>query len=149
MPEKDDSAKMSITFNDITFRDVDEYIMDMKNIFAQMIKTYQNFVENTKTYVSKTDLDKMKEKLKTTLSGLQQELKERLDYITDSNKVDPEVVGDKKTRLIQLKSLNESIDISKNTLDNLQNLLDFYNKRVLDKTISTQKGIISRKKNSI
>ncbi len=140
--------RMILKYNDTVFRDMDEFIMDMKNIFAQMVKTFQNYVEKTKTYISKNELDKLKTSLNEELTRLQEELKNRLDYITDNNKIDESITGDKRAKLIQLKALNDSLDITKNTLENLGDLVTFYNKRVLDEKLVAKKGIISRKKDN-
>ncbi len=146
--EKNNTDKTILKFNNTVFRDINEFIMDMKNIFVQMINTYQEFVDIIKTYTDKKKLEELKISLNDKLSQFQEELKKRLDYVTDTNQVDLFIVGDKRPKLMQLKALNNSLDITKNTLENLDSLTDFYNNRVLDQKIAARKGIISRKKDN-
>ncbi len=145
---QNNTDKTILKFNNTVFRDIDEFIMDMKNIFTQMIKTYQGFIEATKTYTDKKDLEELKISLNNKLSQFQEELKKRLDYITDTNQVDLFVVDDKRPKLMQLKALNNSLDITKNTLETMGSLADFYNNRILANNIVTRKGIISQKKDN-
>ena len=79
------------------------------------------------------------------LKQMQEELGKRLDYITDNNKVDESVIGENKSRLIQLKALNSSLSLNTNIQENLSQLVEFYNNRILDKKLAVTNKIIYSK----
>ena len=43
---KTDFDKFKIEYNGTQFKDINEYVMDLKNIFTQMLETYKKFTTN-------------------------------------------------------------------------------------------------------
>ena len=138
----------AIKFKDITFRNVDEFIIDLKNIFSQITNCYHNFITNKALYTDRAKLQQENKPLIEKVHQLQKDLKERLDFITDPNQVSESTVGDKRSKLIQLKTLNNSLDLTKDLERNMKTLLGFFNARILDSSLSITSKIISRKNNN-
>ena len=123
--------KFKIKYKGVEFRDINEYITDLKNIFIQMVNIYEEFKQKRHPIKDKTELNTLNILMNEQLKNLQEKLHDKLDYITDSNKVSETLINKARSKLIQLKSLNESIDIIKNPEQNINRLTDFYYKRVL------------------
>ncbi len=124
--------KFEIRFNNTDFEDIHEFVFDMKNIFIQMKELSKGF-ETRKTASkgqkeSKKEIELSENKLSELISALEQ----RLDYIIDPNKVSELIVGNVRSKLIQLKSLSSSVDIKESPGDNINRLLEYYHKRILE-----------------
>jgi len=120
---KIDFNKFRIKFNGITFKDIDEFILDLRNILNQMKEEYK--------ILNKNQLEKQKLLFNSNLKKLFNELQKRLNYITNSNKIAEYMVGKARPKLIQFKSLVDSMDITRDIEDNINKLNEFYDKRIL------------------
>ena len=144
----DNLSPDTINFKDIAFRNVDEFIIDLKNIFSQIKNCYHNFITNKALYADRAKLQQENKPLIEKVHQLQKDLQERLDFITDPSQVGESTVGNKRSKLIQLKTLNSYLDLTKDLEKNMKILLDFFNTRILDSGISITSKIISRKNNN-
>ncbi len=130
--------KFKIKFNGTDFRDIHEFVFDMKNIFIQMKELSKEFGTRKKASKGQKESKKEIELLENKLSELIRTLEQRLDYIIDPNKVSELIVGNVRPKLIQLKSLSSSVGITESSKDNINRLLEYYHKRILEekKTVS-------------
>lgn len=140
---KIDLNKFKIEYNGTQFKDINEYVIDLRNIFTQMFEIYNQFRKNTIT--DKTKLEELKLSINKQLGSLQEELQKRLNYITNSNNVSKTLVGKVRGKLMQLKSLNATMDIVKNPEHYISRLSNFYNKRVLEENLIVTQKIYSNR----
>ena len=132
--------KFKIEFNGVLFRNIHEFIIDFKNIFTQMDETYKKFKIHEE-YFTEQERKEQIELMKNKLKKLKVELEKKLDYITDSNKVSNTLIGKERHKLLQLKSLSQSIDTTKDFESGLNSLINFYNNRVVEKRVAVTKKI--------
>lgn len=137
--------KFKIEYNGTQFRDIDEFVSDLRNIFSQMHDIYKVFSKKADSIMDEKELQKLSESICMKLKHLQDELQGKLNYITDSNKVSQDLVNKARPKLMQLKSLNESIDIFKDTRSNLNRLVNFYFNRVLEQNLINTHKVYSHK----
>lgn len=137
---KTDFDKFKIEYKGTRFKDINEYVMDLKNIFTQIAETYKKFKTDKKSIYDKKKAEKLRSLKTEHLVNMREELQNKLNYITDGNKVSEIVVGKIRGKLLQLKSLNTAFDITKNPEKNITMLWDFFNKRILEQNLTvTQK----------
>ncbi len=137
---KTDFNKFKIEYKGTQFKDINEYVIDLKNIFTQMLETYKKFTTDEKSIFDKKKVEEFRALKIEQLREMQEELQNKLNYITDSNKISETVVGKMRGKLMQLKSLNITIDITRDTGKNITMLWNFFNKRILEQNLTvTQK----------
>ncbi len=138
-----DPDKFKIKYNGTRFKDINEFVMDLKNIFSQFNDIYEKLKKN----ILNTDGPEVLHPLIVErLEGLQKDLQKKLSYITDPDKVSKTLIGKTRSKLIQLKSLNRTTDLTKDTENNITRICDYYNKRVLEKNLIITKKIYSYNK---
>jgi len=135
-----------IKFNGTVFRDINEFIIDLQNIFTQMNQIYQKFKLESKNIKDKKQIKELEKQIIPKITELQDELQQKLQYITDEKKVNPDLVGENRGKLVQLKSLVFHTDLSNNTEENLNKLTDFFKTRVLSSNIAITGKIFLRKR---
>lgn len=133
-----------IKFNSVVFRDISEFVVDMRNIFAQFLQVYGKIAKLYEIIPNKEEAREKSSVLFIQLKELQNQLIERLNYITDSNQIDESMVGPQRPKLMQLKRLAE-VNLDTNLKENMENLIDYYFNRVLEQKIAVTK-IFSNKK---
>ncbi len=137
--------KFKIEYNGTQFRDIDEFVSDLRNIFSQMQGIYKVFSKKADSITDENELHKLSELICAKLKYLQDELHGKLNYITDPDKVSQDLVDKARPKLMQLKSLNKSIDIFKDTGRNLYRLVNFYFNRVLEQNLINAQKVHSHK----
>ncbi|MBU1075954.1 MAG: hypothetical protein KKH98_01590 [Spirochaetes bacterium] len=92
-------------------------------------------------------------KLKEQTSQLNEQLKKiqniltkKLSYITNEEQVDQSMIGDIRPKLIQLKNLNQSSDITVNPEESVNKLVDFFSNRILISKVAITGKIFPHKK---
>lgn len=145
---KSNPSRFIIKFNNIIYRDIDEFIMDMKNIFTQIIQIYNTFKNESKNIIKKEDLSNLFESMIKKIHPLLRDLEEKLSYITDPMLIDESLIGTKRSKLVQLKSLISYTDLSKNIGENINKFTDFFYNRILEEKVALTKKIISHNKNN-
>ena len=133
--------KFKIEYNGTHFEDINEFVIDLRNIFIQITEIYKIFKKKENDTNEKTELKNQESIANEKLKSLQNELQKKLDYITDSNRISETLLGKVRSKLIQLKSLNKTTDITKDSEYNIGRLVDFYYKRILE-----EKSAVIRKK---
>lgn len=124
--------RSKIQFNNVIFRDINEFVIDLKNIFNQMVSIKNILVTE---YIINT-FQEMSHPLTQKLKDLEKELKEKINYITDSKKVDPAVVGDIRVKLIQFRALLQSTNITDDIKKNVDKIVEHFSTRVLENKIA-------------
>ncbi len=137
--------RFKIQFKNIVFRDINEFVIDLKNIFAHINQLYQTYIVDVSIEKNKETLDKLTKELNSNLKTLQKELQDKLLYITNTDLIDSSMIGKVRPKLIQLKSLTSSIDITSNYEDNIKQLTEFFTNRVLESKIAITGKIITSK----
>ena len=146
MEEKNSKAnpeRFKLQFQGTAYRDIDEFIIDLRNIFTQMFEAYSRYREDTKNILDKRPRLKI---MQEHLKPLQEELQNKLLYITDTSKIDESIIGEKRSKLIQLKNLNTYTDLTVNTEEQINKLFDFFYNRILEEKIAITGKFIPRKK---
>ncbi|MDD5067215.1 MAG: hypothetical protein PHF84_09230 [bacterium] len=137
--------KFKIKYNDIVFKDINEFVVDLGNIFTLMSKAFQDFKADS-SLMTGEEMKQQLEVIASTLKCMKDDLEKRLDYITDTNQVSETVTGKVRSKLLQLNALSRSIDFSKDTANNLDILTEFYYKRVLEEKVAVTGKFFSKKK---
>ena len=137
--------KFEIKYDGTQFSDIHEFIIDLRNIFSHMQGIYKKFKKIENTVADETKAEKLTSLMNEELKNLQNELQNRLDYITDSDMVSETLVQEARGKLMQLKSLNRSIDTTKDPGHNIARLVNFYNTRVLEKELAITREVYSHR----
>ncbi len=138
---KTDFDKFKIEYKGTRFKDINEYVIDLKNIFTQIVETYKKFTTDEKSIFNKEKKETLGSLKTEQLREMQEKLQNKLNYITDANKVSEIVVGKIRGKLLQLKSLNTSFDITKDPGKNITMLWNFFNKRILEQNLTVTEKI--------
>lgn len=135
-----------IEFNGIQFRDINEFVVDLQNIFVQLTDIYNNFEKKKIRLYDPDEILNLKNEMEKKLAELYEELKQKLEYITDPNQVDASLVGDIKHTLVQFKNFIQNKDIINEPEIYIKEFKDFYYNRILDQEIASIKNFHSYKK---
>lgn len=118
--------RYKIEFNGTIFRDINEFVIDLNNIVSKLKNIYDRYSDK-KSKDNKDDQYKQLLKIKDIIMA-------RLDYITNTDKVDITITGVIRSKLIQFKTLLDSQN-SNDLVINIKNALYYYYNRILNKNI--------------
>lgn len=135
--------RFKIVYNDTVFKDVNEFVRDMGNVFAQMFQV----IKDNKRDLDLADEEKRKEtaaRMAGLLEPLKQELLKRLAYITDTERVSENLTAALRPKLLQFKALADSMDFARDQEEKTDSLADFYYKRILEEKVVVKGKILGR-----
>ncbi|MBN1897862.1 MAG: hypothetical protein JW827_03710 [Spirochaetes bacterium] len=133
-----------LEFDGIVFRDIHEFVADLSNILTQMIQIFKDYLGQAERLAEGEKRNQLKALTYEKILQLQDQLIKKLEYVTDRTK--DHITKDLRPKLMQFKILCQHSDLTKNTEETIEQLVDSYQNRVLEKKIAITGKIFTRKK---